>query len=227
MTNSSSFRGKDGRWTEGGNLSLSDLRSRLIRLPGGHLVEGTLPRNIGTKTGRWLIPVSRVPQISSLFSAKAASIKQILWAGEYGYRPERIRRTCNHPRCLNPHHHEEITVTPGEMHKLFFQKAYEAAEAGREFILTFPTEGQAIQHRQKLNAFRRRGIDEKLLPETWDTLTIRLRPEENGEGFQLYVGPISDGFEDALAKALGLETLEGLGTSEPSALDLLEEDFEK
>jgi hypothetical protein len=110
-------------------------------------------------------------------------------------------------------------MTPEEVYFTYFIKAFEFAEKGEVLSLNFANEGEAVTYRQRLNAFRHRGLSEHRLPESWKDLSLRIR--KDGEQFILFADLPSSSLETALAAALGVESLEE--NSQPSALDLLNE----
>ena len=216
------FRGKDGKYSPGVNLTLWDIRQLLQRLPGDHwiLPPGGLPvGQRGHAFCAWRLPVRRFPELQGIYPRKSRpSLVSALWAQRHGTQPKRLRRTCKHKGCLNPLHHEEREVKPEEVYHTYFTKAMEFAENGQVLSLEFANEGAAIGYRQRLNSYRRKGLDERRLPEGWEELTLRIRKKPEGT-FELFAD-----LESALAEALGMDSLDKL-EKQPSAVDLLEEDL--
>jgi hypothetical protein len=171
--------------------------------------------------------VAKYPFLQDLFSTDARpTVRIALWAHHHRRVPKRLRSLCKVPGCVNPDHHEEITVTPDEVYKVFFQQAYERAEAGNPLRVEFTSEGDATRYRQRLNAFRRRGLDDLSLPQSWGSLALRLLEPEKPDGPWTLMAVIpSEDLESALANALGVADLSTLA-EEPSALDLIKGDLE-
>lgn len=220
------FRNSDGTYTPGVNLSIQDIRNQLLRLPGDHWLEPRDNPIFGSRTnGFWRIAARKIPEISHLFSANARpSVRAILFSSRFGYKPERLQRTCGQPGCLNPLHQKEINVTPAELYHIYFQKAYETAEQGGALTLSFPTEGEAFSHRAKLNSFRRRALDQRLCPEAWEHLSLKIEQIDGHAGWQLSAHLPAASFEETLRSALGDAFPE---SAIPSALDLISGDFDE
>ncbi len=221
----STFRTKEGQFARGVNLTLADLRSWLLRRPGDHLYLPPDGLPLGSAQGKinWRIRASRFPEISNLFPSGAkASIPVLLWTGLHGRRPvASLKLTCGYPGCLNPHHYEETYMTPDQVYFTYFSQAYTRALDGNPLILEFTSKGEAMAYRHRLNAYRKRGIDERKLPEEWSDLSLRIMEAEvDGETTAFLSAELpSSSLEDALARALGVQDLDSIQA--PSALDLL------
>lgn len=206
------FRAKDGKFTQGVNLSLGDLLSPLRQRAGCLLPPPGL--------SSWRIPAKRIPLISALFPPDAKpSVRTILWAHKYGHLPEgTLVSTCHHRACVNPLHQEDVVNLSDELCYRFFEEGYAKALEDAPLKLLCSSERIAHRYRFRLHRWRKENLDS--IPPEWNDLTLRLLLEKG----KVYLCPELDlggEFEEALTTALG-----GPGRKK-SALELFAEEAEE